>query len=74
MDTSVTPIRGQTVIVKNDPGFMSAIARESPDQEELTYSMARSSGKPLISPFNHLLQFSSISRTLLTISQVAERY
>lgn len=44
MDSTVIPIRGQTVIVKNNPGFMCAVARDFSEQDELCYSMTRSNG------------------------------
>ena len=41
-DKNMIPVRGQTVLVRNDSGFMCNI---NPDQEELSYVMQRGAGK-----------------------------
>lgn len=41
-DRNMTPARGQTVLVRNEPGFMSGIDEWD---EELTYVMQRAAGK-----------------------------
>lgn len=45
MDEKLYPARGQTVLVRNDPGPMMAAAKTSDGEDELTYVMTRAAGK-----------------------------
>lgn len=44
MDTNVFPGRGQTVLIRNDPGVMVTISGTDDGDEELTYVMQRAAG------------------------------
>jgi D-amino-acid oxidase len=44
MDTSLFPGRGQTVLVRNDPGFMITISGTDDGDDEATYIMPRAAG------------------------------
>lgn len=45
MDEKLYPARGQTVLVRNDPGPMIAAAKTSDGEDELTYVMTRAAGE-----------------------------
>ncbi|KAJ5180889.1 hypothetical protein N7492_004099 [Penicillium capsulatum] len=44
MDDRLYPARGQTVLVRNDPGPMIAAAKTSDGEDEMTYIMTRAAG------------------------------
>lgn len=46
-DSQLYPARGQTVIVRNDPGIMFAASGTDDGEDELVYMMTRAAGKPL---------------------------
>lgn len=45
MDEKLYPARGQTVLVRNDPGPMIAADKSNNDEVELTYIMTRAAGE-----------------------------
>lgn len=45
MDDKLYPVRGQTVLVRNDPGPMIAAAKTSDGEDEVTYVMTRAAGE-----------------------------
>jgi D-amino-acid oxidase len=44
-DTSVVPVRGQTILVNSDPESMIGVSGSEEGAEELTYVMKRAGGK-----------------------------
>lgn len=44
MDSKVVPVRGQTVLVRNDPGIMLSISGTDDAEDELCYIMKRAAG------------------------------
>jgi len=44
MDKTVIPVRGQIVLVRNDPGYMFTISGTDDGQDELCYIMTRAAG------------------------------
>ncbi|CAG8972662.1 hypothetical protein HYALB_00009302 [Hymenoscyphus albidus] len=44
MDAEVIPVRGQIVVVRNDPGVMLTISGTDDGEDELTYIMKRAAG------------------------------
>ena len=47
MDKNVIPVRGQIVVVRNDPGIMTTISGTDDEDDDVTYVMLRAAGKPL---------------------------
>jgi hypothetical protein len=55
-DKSVVPARGQTVLVRNDPGFMGCVSGTDDGvggDDELIYFMKRAAGMPSPSKFTN---------------------
>ncbi|KAI9772532.1 MAG: hypothetical protein M1840_000737 [Geoglossum simile] len=44
MDKNVVPVRGQVVVVRNDPGIMTTISGTDDGDDEVTYVMHRAAG------------------------------
>jgi glycine/D-amino acid oxidase-like deaminating enzyme len=50
-DAKVFPARGQIVVVRNDPGYMSTISGCDDGEDEVVYTMTRAAGmRPSIHP------------------------
>lgn len=60
-DKTVIPARGQTVIVRNDPGVMVCTSGTDDGEEELLYIMRRAAGK--ISLYYSRHSFSCVTLT-----------
>jgi glycine/D-amino acid oxidase-like deaminating enzyme len=45
LDSTLSPARGQVVIVQNDPGVMQTISGTDDGDDEVTYMMTRAAGK-----------------------------
>lgn len=43
-DQNMVPVRGQTVLVRNDPGMMACLSGTDDNEDELMYFMKRASG------------------------------
>jgi hypothetical protein len=56
MDKNVIPVRGQTVVVRNDPGIMTTISGTDDGDDEVTYVMHRAAGKPPLKSPKRLLR------------------
>jgi D-amino-acid oxidase len=46
-DAKVYPARGQVVVVRNDPGFMTGVSGTDDGPDEATYKMHRAAGTSL---------------------------
>lgn len=44
-DDTLLPVRGQIVMVQNDPGIMQTISGTDDGDDEITYIMTRAAGK-----------------------------
>lgn len=47
MDDKLYPARGQIVLVRNDPGYMSSASGTDDGEDEALYIMSRAAGKSL---------------------------
>lgn len=47
-DKTLTPARGQIVVVRNDPGVMASNSGSDDGEDEVTYIMHRAAGKPIL--------------------------